>query len=100
MQPKRCKTFLTYKGNGKTASFRLSKKASQNFSRKRKTKYKRFSAAACTWTKTPIRLQVWNLFVNCEQILRAADCKNLAEKPEGIFRQTQASPNFGRGLFI
>ena len=52
-------------------------KASQNFSRKRKTKSNTFSAAAhprvvalapsgqftsCTWHKILIRLQVWNLF--------------------------------------
>jgi hypothetical protein len=30
---------------------------------------------------------VWNLFTNGEQIMRAADCKRLAEKPEGVFRQ-------------
>ena len=63
------------------ASFHIVQKASQNFSRKRKTKFKKFSAAACTWTKTPIRLQVWNLFANSEQILRAADCNKLAENP-------------------
>jgi len=27
------------------------------------------------------------LFANSEQIMRAADCKKLAEKPEGFFRQ-------------
>ena len=38
------------------------KKASQNFSRKRKTKSKSFCAGACTWHKILYRLQVWNLF--------------------------------------
>jgi len=37
---------------------------------------------------------VWNLFVVDEQIMRAADCKKLAEKPEGVFRQAQT----GSGL--
>ena len=68
------------------------KKASQNFPRKRKTKSKLFSAAARTWTKTLLRLQVWNLSVKDRQIMRAADCKELAEKAEGLFRQAKALP--------
>ena len=31
------------------------------------------------------------------QIMRAADCKNLSESPEGVFRQSEA-PAFHRGL--
>ncbi|MDY2558461.1 MAG: hypothetical protein SOW29_08970, partial [Candidatus Faecousia sp.] len=52
---------------------------------------KSFSTAACTWAKTPLRLQVWNLFAYGEQIMRAADCKILAEKPEGVLRQANAA---------
>ena len=48
---------------------------------------KSFLAAACTWTKTLLRLQVWNLYAKGVQIMRAADCKKLAESPEGDFRQ-------------
>ena len=36
---------------------------------------------------------MWNLFACGEQIMRAADCKNLAEKPEGVFRQAQSTPS-------
>jgi len=32
---------------------------------------------------------VWNLFAIGEQIMRAAGCKNLAEKPKGVFRHAQ-----------
>ena len=39
--------------------------------------------------ESPFRLQVWNLFVKGEQIMRTADCKKLAEKPK-FFRQAQA----------
>ena len=69
---------------------RLSKKLTQIFPRKRRTKFKTFCAGACTWHKILIRLQVWNLFGMDEQIMRAADCRKLAEKPEGVFRQAQA----------
>ena len=31
--------------------------------------------------------------------MRAADCKNLSENPEGVFRQSEAAPDF-RGGFI
>ena len=79
-------------------------KASQNFPRKRKTKSESFLVAAhprvvslarsgqftfCTWTKIHIRLQVWNLFAEGEQIMRATDCKKLAESPEGDFRHAE-----------
>ena len=50
---------------------------------------KSFSAGACTWQKILLRLQVWNLFAIGEQIMRAADCKNLAESPEGDFRHVK-----------
>jgi len=33
---------------------------------------------------------VWNLYAKGVQILRAADCKKLAESPAGDFRQTKA----------
>ena len=67
-------------------------KASQSFLCQQKIKSQIFSARACTWRKIHLRLQVWNLFVGNEQIMRAADCNYLAEKPEGIFRQAQAPP--------
>ena len=67
-------------------------KASQSSPRKRRIKWKSFSAAACTWTKTHLRLQVWNLSAIGRQIMRAADCKELAEKPEGVFRQAPGTP--------
>ena len=48
-----------------------------------------FSAGACTWQKILLRLQVWNLSAISRQMMRAADCKELAESPEGDFRQAQ-----------
>ena len=75
-------------------AFRLSKKLTQIFPRKRKTKFKTFCVGACTWYKLLIRLQVWNLFGMDEQIMRAADCRKLAEKPEGVFRQAQCRTEF------
>jgi hypothetical protein len=47
-------------------------------------KLKSFSAGACTWRKIPLRLQVWNLFSEREQILRAADCKNPPQTQRGF----------------
>ena len=64
-------------------------KASQSFLRKQKIKLKTFSAGACTWQKILLRLQVWNLSAISRQMMRAADCKELAESPEGDFRQAQ-----------
>ena len=32
---------------------------------------------------------MWNLFASGGQIMRAADCKNLSESPEGDFRQPE-----------
>ena len=54
-------------------------------------------AGACTWRNILYRLQVWNLSPIGGQIMRAADCKNLSESPEGVFRQSEA-PAFHRGL--
>ena len=48
-------------------------------------KYQSFSAGACTWQKILLRLQVWNLSSEGRQIMHAADCKILAENPEGVF---------------
>ena len=42
----------------------------------------------CTWQKTLLRLQVWNLSPIRGQIMRAADCQSLSEQPAGIFRQS------------
>ena len=64
-------------------------KASQSLLRQQQIKSKSFSTAACTWAKTLLRLQVWNLFAYGEQIMRVADCKNLSESPEGDFRQPE-----------
>ena len=61
--------------------------------RQQQIKSRSFSAGACTWQKIHLRLQVWNLFAYGEQIMRAADCKKLAEKPEGVFRQAQSPKN-------
>jgi len=55
--------------------FRLLKNASQSSLQKQRIKFNLFLAAACTWTKTLLRLQVWNLFAKGEQIMRAADCQ-------------------------
>ena len=55
------------------------------FSAKAENEGKLFLTAACTWTKTLFRLQVWNLFALGEQIMRAADCKNWRKSPKGIF---------------
>ncbi|MBQ3257927.1 MAG: hypothetical protein IJA67_11015, partial [Oscillospiraceae bacterium] len=46
--------------------------ASQNFVRKDETKSNLFFAPACTKRKIQIGLQVWNLFAECGQIMRAA----------------------------
>ena len=51
------------------------------------------SAGACTWRNILYRLQVWNLSPVGGQIMRAADCKNLAESPEGVFRQSENRRN-------
>ena len=62
------------KSHGESRGFvRLSKKASQNFVRKDETKLNLFFVPACTKRKIQIGLQVWNLFTEREQIMRAAD---------------------------
>jgi len=66
--------------------------ASQSFLRKQKKESKSFSAGACTWQKILLRLQVWELCANGAQGVRAADCKNLAESPEGDFRHAEQQP--------
>ena len=82
------------------AHFRLSNKPRRVRCVSSEKGSKSFSTAACTWAKTLLRLQVWNLFAYGEQIMRAADCKNLAEKPEGVFRQAQASPDERPGSVV
>ena len=47
----------------------------------------------CTWQKTLLRLQVWNLSPIGGQIMRAAGCQSLSEKPKGVFRQSQGGIN-------
>ena len=61
--------------------FQAVEKASQRFLRKQ---------------KILLRLQVWNLSAISRQMMRAADCKELAESPEGDFRQAQI-PGFRTG---
>ena len=70
------------------------------FAVKTAKKTESFLAAACTWTKTLLRLQVWNLFATGKQIMRAADCKRLAEKPEGVFRQAKKSQDVSPAIFV
>ena len=70
------------------------------FCASKKTKYKSFLAAACTWSKILLRLQVWNLFAEDEQIMHAADCKKLAESPVGDFRQAKKSHLLRGGISI
>ena len=53
----------------------------------------------CTWAKTLLRLQVWNLFAYGEQIMRAADCKNWRKSPKGFFAKLKR-PLWGRALCI
>ena len=43
-----------------------------------------FFAGACTWQKTLLSLQVWNLVTHGEQIMRAADCKPFVQKGRGF----------------
>jgi hypothetical protein len=44
-----------------------------------------FFAGACTWQKTLLSLQVWNLVTHGEQIMRAADCKPFVQKGQRPF---------------
>ena len=50
----------------------VSKNASQSFVRKNEIKLNPFFAPACTKRKIQIGLQVWNLFAEDKQIMRAA----------------------------
>ena len=43
---------------------------------------------------------MWNLFAIGEQILRVADCKILAENPEGFFRLAEKSASETDALFV
>jgi len=52
----------------------------------------------CTWAKILLRLQVWNLFAFGKQIMRAAGCKILAKKTEGVFAKLK--PCLTTGLCI
>ena len=70
----------------------LVEKGFAEFAAKAANPSKSFSAAACTWTKIHIRLQVWNLFVYDEQIMRAAACKNPSKSPRGDFRRSEGRP--------
>ena len=69
--------------------FSLSKKPRRVCRRWRQIESNPFSAGACTWQKTLLRLQVWNLSPIGGQIMRAAGCQSLSEKPKGVFRQSQ-----------
>ena len=66
------------------------------FSADAENKIESFSVAACMWTKTLLRLQVWNLFGMDEQIVRAADCKKCQKAPRGIFDSLNKPSRMGR----
>ena len=83
----------------KQRGFQTVKKASQSLPRKRLIKSKSFSAGACTWRKILLTLQVWNLSACGRQIMRAADCKKLAEKAEGLFRQAKTAASIEAAVF-
>ena len=72
----------------------LSKKPRRVCRRWRQIESNPFSAGACTWQKTLLRLQVWNLSPIGGQIMRAAGCQSLSEKPKGVFRQSQQREAF------
>ena len=59
----------------------LVKKPRRVWRRRPPNRIKSFSVGACTWQKIHLRLQVCELFAVGEQGVRAADCKNLSEKP-------------------
>ena len=73
------------------------KKASQSLPLGAANKVRKFSAGARTWRKIHLRLQVWNLSPIGGQIMRAAGCQSLSEKPEGVFRQSQPPNPLGLG---
>ena len=66
----------------------------------RQRKSKNFSAGACTWRKILFRLQVWNLSPMGGQIMRAAGCQSLSEKPFGLFRQSQRKRQIAASFFV
>ena len=80
------------------AAFQTVKKASQSSLRQQRKSFKSFSTAACTWAKTLLRLQVWNLFAYGEQIMRAADCKTGGKARRG-FSTSSNPPTTVGGLF-
>ena len=82
--------------------FQCVKKASQSLPLSWQIESESSLAGACTWPKIPLSLQVWVLFSTGKQNLRAAGCKLLSEKPEGVFRQSK-SPSVQRkpvGIFV
>ena len=92
--PKQKKFFkFTAEKRQKNLPLQTVKKASQSSPHMRRIESKSFLTAACTWAKIRIRLQVWNLFAAGKQIMRAADCKKLAEKPEGVFDKLKRQKN-------
>lgn len=58
-------------------------------------KFNPFSAAACTWPKTLLSLQVWALSAEGGQNLRAASCTPLPKKTAGFFGSLKPSGNAG-----
>ena len=54
-------------------------------------KMKSFSAAACTWAKILLRLQVCELFTTGEQGVRAADCILLSKSSVGVYCEIQVA---------
>ena len=71
------------------AALQTVEKGFAEFAAKAANLLKSFLAAACTWTKIHLRLQVCELCAMGAQGVRAADCKNLAESPEGDFRHAE-----------
>ena len=68
---------------------RLPERGAFRLSKAWQIRLKSFSVGACTWQKILLRLQVCELCAAGAQGVRAADCRKLAEKPEGVFRQAQ-----------
>ena len=75
--------------------FRLSKNASQNFVRKDETTSNSFFAPTCAKRKIQIGLQVWNLFAEGGQIMRAADLLCPSRK-RGLLCQNAPKEYFDR----
>ena len=82
--------------------FQLVKKASQSLLPEAANKVRSFSVGAYTWQKIQLRLQVCELCVSGKQGVRAADCKSLSEKPEGVFDSLKVPAlmgwHFGPGM--